>query len=92
MKLVTKGPRSGCGKAIYHDVPPKYGFHRQQRADNPNDNKGTSCSLSLYLVFGVWCLVFQEVLFEGASVRECVCRLREKILECYCPMAFKPEK
>ena len=92
MKLLTQSLRSGGGKAIYHDVPPEDVFHKQQRADNADDNKGTSCSSSLCLVFGLGCLVFQEVLFQGASVRECVRRLRERILECCCPMAFKPEK
>ena len=68
MKLVTQSPRSGGGKAIYHDVPPKRVFHRQQRADNADENKGSSCSSSLCLVFGVWSFVFHEVLFQGASV------------------------
>src|SRR6202000_353511 len=54
MKLLTQSPRSGSGKAKYHDVPPEHVFHRQQRADNVGDNKGTSCSSSLCLVFGVW--------------------------------------
>ena len=68
MKLVTQSPRSGGGKAIYNDMPPERVFHRQQRADNADDDNGTSCSSSLCLVFGVWCLVFHEVLFQEASV------------------------
>ena len=58
MKLLTQSPRSGGGKAIYHDMPPKHVFHRQQRGDNADDNKRTSYSSSLCLVLGVWCLVF----------------------------------
>ena len=69
MKLLTQSPRSGGGKAIYHNVPPEDVFHREQRADNADDNKGTLYSKSLCLVFGVWYLVFHDVLFQGASVQ-----------------------
>ena len=38
MKLLTQSPRFGGEKAIYHDVLPEHVFHRQQRADNADDN------------------------------------------------------
>ena len=87
MKLRTQSPRSGGGKAIYHDVPPEHVFHSQQHADNADDDKGTSYSSSLCLVCGV----------SSCSVSRCPCQVvcPQAVgadFECCCSMAFKPEK
>ena len=52
MKWLTQSPRSGGYKTIYHDMPPEHVIHRQQRADNADENKGTSYSSSLCFMFG----------------------------------------